>query len=82
MENGKRPEKLWQHQVAAVNSPTDRQEWVDCEMRTKLEKENYQEGNLVQLYQDIMQCEKIHAKSVYILLIDVAIEIAPFKPFK
>ena len=79
MENAHQPEKLEQHQVAAVNSPTDRQEWPGCEMRTKLENQNYQESNLVQLYQDIMQCEENHAKSVCILLIDVIIEIEPFK---
>ena len=82
MKIGHQPEKLGQHQVAVVNSPTHRQEWPGCEMRTKLENENYQEGNLVQLYQDIMQCDENHAKSVCILLIDVVIEIEPFKSIK
>ena len=46
-------------------------------MCVEFENYNNQENSLVRLYQDIMQCEENQAKSVYLLLIDVVIEIAP-----
>ena len=36
------------------------------------------EDKLVHLYQDIMQCEEDHAKSVFILLSEVLIEKPPY----
>jgi len=68
--------------VASFNSAFETHKGIGHEMCSEIENSNNQEDNMVRLYQDIMQCEENQAKSVYILLIDVVIEIAPLEPLK
>ena len=80
MKKRHQPKKLDQNQVAAFNSDFDTHKGTGHEMCVEFENYNNQENSLVRLYQDIMQCEENQAKSVYLLLIDVVIEIAPLEP--
>ena len=66
-------ERLEQNQVAASSLPFETQKGAIHKMSGELANYDYQEDNLVKLYQDIMQCEEDHAKSVYLVLIDVVI---------
>lgn len=80
MKKVHQPKKLGQNQVASFNSAFDTHKGTGHEMCVEFENYHNQEDNLVRLYQDIMQCEENQAKSVYLLLIDVVIEIAPLEP--
>ena len=46
---------------------------LENEMRSEISSPSDKDDNLVHLYQDIMQCEEDHAKSVLLLLSEVMV---------